>query len=104
MNGEGGVEADRIGMVAQQTGSDRVKGSGPRKAVGHEARATTQNPWRDERDLTGHLGRGAAGEGQQHDAVWVNAMRDKMPDAMGERAGLAGSGAGDDEQRRRGRT
>ena len=102
MDGECGVEANCIGMVAQQTGCDGVEGSGPGHAVGHQAGAAAQKLWRDERDLPGHLGCGAAGEGQQHDAVWIDAGGDEVTDAVGERIGLAGSGAGDDEQRRRG--
>ena len=46
-----------------------------------------------------HLGRGAAREGQQQDAVRVGAVDDEMRDAVGERVGLARARAGDHQQR-----
>ena len=49
-----------------------------------------------------HLGRRAARERHQQDAARIGAVDDQMRDAMGERVGLAGSGAGDDQQRRNG--
>ncbi len=46
------------------------------------------------------LGRRAAREGRQHDALRVGAFENEMRDAMRERVGLARPGAGDDEERR----
>ena len=39
------------------------------------------------------------GEGHQQDAARIGAVDDQMGDAMGERVGLAGSRARDDQQR-----
>ena len=47
------------------------------------------------------LRRRAAREGRQHDALRVGARQDEVGDAMREHIGLAGAGAGDDEQRLR---
>ena len=47
------------------------------------------------------LRRRAAREGRQHDALRVGATQDEVGDAMREHVGLAGAGAGDDEQRLR---
>ena len=43
--------------------------------------------------------RGAAGEGEQEDALGRDAALDEMGDAVDERARLPGAGAGDDEER-----
>ena len=53
----------------------------------------------DALDAAQHLGGGAAGEGEQQDAAGIGAGGDAVGDAMGQRGGLAGAGAGDDEQR-----
>jgi hypothetical protein len=48
-----------------------------------------------------HLGGRSPGECQQHDAPRIGAALDQMSDPMGERGGLARSGAGNDEKRPR---
>ena len=53
----------------------------------------------DALDPAGHLGGGAAGKRHQQDAARIGAGDDQMGDAVGERIGLAGTGAGNDEQR-----
>ena len=45
-----------------------------------------------------HLLRGAAGEGEQEDALGRDAALDEVRDPVDERARLAGARAGDDEQ------
>ena len=59
----------------------------------------TQDLARDPLDPPGHLGRGPPGERHQQDAARVGAIDDQMRDPMGEGVGLAGPGAGDDQQR-----
>ena len=44
------------------------------------------------------LGRGAAAEREQQDAGWVDTVADEVREAGGERSGLAGARAGDDQQ------
>ena len=56
--------------------------------------APTSRSARDE-----HLLRGAAGEGEEEDALRRDAALDEVGDAIDERARLPGAGAGDDEQR-----
>jgi len=46
-----------------------------------------------------HLLRGATREGEDEDAVGINAAIDEMRDAIDKRAGLPRAGAGDDEER-----
>ena len=54
---------------------------------------------RDALDPARHLGRRAAREGHQQDAARIGAVDDQMRDAVRQRVGLAGAGAGDDQQR-----
>ena len=56
---------------------------------------------RDALDPPRHLGGGAARKRHQQDAARIGAADDQMGDPMGERVGLAGSRAGDHQQRRR---
>ena len=49
----------------------------------------------------GHFEGGAPGEGQQQKAPRVAAVQDQMSHPVGKRLGLAGAGAGGDQQRRR---
>ena len=53
----------------------------------------------DALDTALHLGRRAAREGQQQDAPRIDAADDEMRDPMRQGVGLAGAGAGDDQQR-----
>ena len=50
-------------------------------------------------DATRHLVGGPSRKGQQQDALRVRALADQVSDAMRQRHGLAGTGAGDNEQR-----
>ena len=98
---EGGIEADLIGVFAQQPRADAVEGSGPGQRVGHDAGIVAHHLARDALDPARHLGRGAARERHQQDPPRIGALDDQMRDPMGERVGLAGSRAGDHQQRRR---
>ena len=46
-----------------------------------------------------HLRRRAPREREQQDALRIGAVQRQMRDAMRQRVGLAGAGAGDDQQR-----
>ena len=46
-----------------------------------------------------HLLGGPAGEGEQHDAAWVDAPTDQVSDVVGERLSFARPGSGDNENR-----
>ena len=94
------IETDLVGVFAQQARADAVKGPGPGQRVGHHAGALAHHLAGDAFDALGHLGGRAAGKRHQQDAAGVGAVHDQMRDAMGEGVGLAGSGAGDDQQRR----
>jgi hypothetical protein len=71
-----------------------VEGAGPlqlERGVGAEGAAA------DPAGAAGHLLGRAAGEGEQQDAAGIGAVQDQVGDAVGERAGLAGAGAGHDQ-------
>ncbi len=83
-------QADRLGVGPQQAIGDRVKRPAPDLArpasVGHGG------------DAVEHLGCSATGEGEQQDPVRICTGLDQRRDPGGERLGLAGSGARNDEQ------
>ena len=95
-DGEVRREADGAGIFAEQPRADGVEGARPRQ---RRRRLAAERVGDDPLDPPAHLGGGAAGEGQEQDAVGVGAGDDVMGDAVGERRGLAGAGAGDDQQR-----
>jgi hypothetical protein len=53
---------------------------------------------RDPFDPACHLGGRPARKGQQQDAARIGPLHEQMGDAVGERIGLAGARASDDEQ------
>ncbi len=99
VDGEGRVEADVLGVVAQQLGADAVKGSRPSERVGRGA-AAAQHVAGDALDASRHLHGRTPREGHEQDASRIGAVEDQMRHAVGERVGLARAGAGDDEQGR----
>jgi len=50
-------------------------------------------------DAPRHLGGHAPRKGHQQDAPWIGAVQYEVRDAMRQRPGFAGAGAGDDQQR-----
>src|SRR5437667_11113554 len=68
-----------------------------RKAMGSVASGFSE----DELGPARHFKRSAPGEGQQQQALRIAAVQDQMSHPMGERLGLAGAGAGGDQQWRR---
>ena len=102
MDRERRIEADLLGVVAQQPGADAVEGAGPGQRVGHDAGVVAHDLARDALDPPRHLGGGAARKRHQQNAARVGAVDDQMGDAMRQRVGLAGAGAGNHQQRRGG--
>ena len=94
-----GIEADLQRIVAQQPGADAVEGAGPGQRVGDDGGVAAQHLAGDALDPPGHFRRGAARKGHQQDAPRIGALDDQMRDAVRQRVGLAGTGAGDDQQR-----
>jgi len=89
-------------VFAHQPGADGVKGAGPGQRVGHDAGLVAECLRCDALDPALHFGGGPAREGEQHHAAGIGAVDDQMSDAVRQRVGLAGTGTGDDQQRRRG--
>ena len=99
VDGEGWIDADPLGIFAQEARADAVERAGPGEGVAHDRGVVlAQHLSCDALDPAGHLGRGAAGERHQEDASWIATCDDQVRDAMGERIGLAGARAGNDEQ------
>ncbi len=103
VDGEGRVEADLGGALAQQPRADRVEGARPRqrrrRGLGLGAHRMADDALHPAR----HLGRRAAREGEEQDAARIGAPDDQVRDAVGERRGLARAGAGNHQQRAIGR-
>ncbi len=98
MDGEGGVEADLSGVVAQETGADPMEGAGPAESLDHDARIPGHGLAEDSLGATGHLRRRAARKCEKQNPPRVGAAHDQMRDAMRQRVGLPRPGAGDDEE------
>lgn len=91
MDCEGGIQADLLGILAQQPGTDAVVGSSPGQCVRHDPGVVvTQHLARDPFDPLGHLGRGTPRKRHQQDPARVGALNDQMGDPMGEGVGLSG--------------
>ena len=99
VDGEGRFEPDLQRIVAQQPRADAVEGAGPGQRIGDHRRVAAEHLAGNALDAFGHLCRGAAREGHQQDAARIGAPDDQVRDAVGQRVGLAGPGAGDDQQR-----
>ena len=98
-HGEGGIEADRLGIEAQQPARDRMKGARPGDAAGDVRATRPADPLDPPRHLLGR----APGEGQKQHAPRVGTAQDQMGDAMRQRVGLARPRPGDDQERPAGR-
>ena len=86
------AHADEFGVAAQDLDADRVEGAEPRHPLDRLAQKL--------RDPRLHLARGLVGEGHGEDAAGGGpALGQKMCDAGGQRAGLAGAGAGEQQDR-----
>ena len=86
-DGEAGLEADQLGMAAQDLGRDRVKRAEPRHALGDRPG--------EQRHALLHLARRLVGEGDGEDLPGLGAAGgDDVGDARRQHARLAGAGAG----------
>ncbi len=101
VDGEVRLEPDLRGVFAQEPRADGVEGAGPAQGFRHRPRLCAEHGGADTLDAAAHLGRGPARKRQQHHAARVGAVRDQMRDAVRQRVGLAGAGAGDDQKRRK---
>src|SRR5690606_33022871 len=98
VNGEGRVEADITGVLAQQPGADGVEGARPRQCASHDATMGAEYLRGDALHPALHLGCGAAREGEQQDAPWIGATDDEMRNPVRQGVGFAGTGARDDQE------
>ena len=99
VDGEGRVDADPLGIFAQQPRADAVEGAGPGERVAHDRGIVFAEHFAgDALDPAGHLSRRAARKRHQQDAARIAARNDQMRDAVGQRVGLAGACARNDEQ------
>jgi hypothetical protein len=99
VNRKGWIEADLIGVFAEQSGTDTMESTGPAERVRHDACIVAQDLPGDPFDPFRHFGRGASRERHQQDSARVGAADDEMGDTVGEGVRLARSSAGDDQQR-----
>ena len=89
------VDADGGPVAAQDAGAEGMEG-----AHGHLAALVADQG----QDALAHLGGGLVGEGHGQDLPGLHALdADEVGDAVGQHAGLAGAGTGQDEQRPLGR-
>ena len=90
-DGEAGLQADQLGMRPQHAHAHGVEGAQP-----HAGDAAADQPL----DALDHLARGAVGEGdRQHLVRPCPAGQQEMGEARRQDAGLAGAGAGQNQQR-----
>ena len=77
-----------------------MEGAGPGQATGRQGlRSAARRRCPDDRlDASRHLLCGSPGEGQQQHPLGADALHQQMRDAVRQRHGLAGAGAGNDEQ------
>jgi hypothetical protein len=82
----------------KQTRADAMEGASPGRA---SRRRCPHHLARNPLDPLCHLGRSASREGHQKNSSGVNAIDDQMGDAMRKCVGLARSGSGNCQQRRK---
>ena len=100
MDGKGRIEANAAGVFAQQSGAHAVEGARPGKTGAHQAGMAGRYLRCDALDPSCHFVCCATGEGEQQDAPGVGAVGEQVGHAVGERAGLPGTRAGDDQEGR----
>ena len=96
---EGLVEPDARRVLAQQARADAVERASPPKCGGALRSRSAEPQLQQLSRPTLHLGRCPAAEREQQDPLRVGTVSNQVRDAEGKRVGLAGSGAGDDQQR-----
>ena len=98
MNGEGRIQPDFEGVVAQEPGADRMERAGPCQAFRQDRGVVAHDFGGDALDAPGHFRSRSARKGHQQDTARVGAIDNQMRDAMRQRVGLAGSSPGDDQE------
>ena len=101
MDGERFFQPDAAGILAQQARADAVEGAGPRQAGRRLAAAQAEHAVQHAAGAARHLAGGTPRERQQQDALRIGAALDQPGNPVRQRVGLAGTGAGDDQQRPR---
>ncbi len=102
---EGRRQPRRLGVHAQQTVGDGVEGAGPGNAASRAGRSVrfladlAACLGNDALRAPGHLLCRPTGKGEQEDSLGIGSVEDEVRDPVCQRLGLAGAGAGDDEQR-----
>ena len=99
VNGERPIETDLRRVFAQQPGADGVKRAGPGECIRDHCGARAPHIGSHAFDPARHLGGGAAREGQEHHPAGIDAVDDEVRHPVRQRAGLARTGAGNDQQR-----
>ena len=89
----------RVGIFPKQPRPDAVKRARPAKGGWRVPRRRAERSLQKLPGPALHFRRGPARKRQQQNALRIRAAADKVRDAVGERVGLAGAGAGDDQQR-----
>jgi hypothetical protein len=85
MDGESRIEADPLGVLAQEPRADAVKRAGPGQRLRDQCGLLSERAGGDALDPPRHLGRRAAGEGEEQDAARIDAVQHEMRDAMRKR-------------------
>ncbi len=100
VDGEGGIEADLIRIVAQQPRADAVEGAGPLQRVGHDSGLVAQHLSGDAFDALAHFGGSPSRKCHQQNAPGIGAVDDEMGDPVRQRVGFPGPGTGNYQKRR----
>ena len=88
-DGERAGEAEVFGVAAEDAAAEGGEGAGPEG--GGVVRGEVA-------DALGHLAGSLVGEGEEQDLAGIDGVVEQPGDAVGERAGFPGAGAGDDQR------
>ena len=88
--------AKRFGSFAAACSCFRIQRP---KAWNVETNTSAPARARERRDPLAHLARGLVRERDGEDLLWIDALLEQVGDAVDDDAGLAGAGAGEDEER-----
>src|SRR5437867_1097371 len=92
------VKADIERVLAEESRSDGMKRPRPAQRIRHQPGLCAEHLTDDMLNPSLHLGGGAAREGQQHHAAWIEARDDQMRDSVSKGIGLAGACSRDNEE------
>ncbi len=100
VDGEAGRKPDRFGVFAQQPRAYGVERPGPGEPLGNRAMRAAKLK-QDQVYPADHFRSRPPGKRQKHHAPRIGALPDQPRHAMRQRRGLAGTSAGNDQQRAR---